>query len=480
MRIASRPAAGNGSTMPETRRQAVEDGSMIRQESDRAQGRYPKFGWKSNSPGGQLTARQVPRPHGALCLSVLAWLLVSSLGASRAGDWPQILGPERNGVARTETLSDRFPSGRLRPRFELPLGSGFAGPAVTGKTVVVFHRQDQREILEAFHADTGAQLWRTDFPAEYQGGYNPDSGPRCVPVIHAGRVYALGAGGRLHCVALENGRPMWSRELARDYEAPEGYFGIGSTPLVADDKLLVNIGGRGGAGVVALALDTGKTIWKATDEQVSYSSPVLANLRGMPHALFLTRLSLISLDPGTGQTRFSHPFGQRGLTVTGTMPVVFDNRVFLSASYNIGAEVVEVSDEGQIRSLWKNDETLSSQYASAVFHEGHLYGSHGREDSPQRAELRCVEAATGRVRWSRPNVGMAHLILVPPKLLVLEVQSGDLALVRATPQAYTELDRREITNDVVRCLPALSEGTLYVRANQEGGNRSRLFALPLK
>jgi outer membrane protein assembly factor BamB len=458
----------------------VEDGTMIRHESNRAQGRNPQLGWKT-SLGGSLGERRAIAGliRGLLCGALAGWLL-GLAPTSQAGDWPQILGPDRNGVARSETVPDRFPSGRLRPRFELDLGSGFAGPAVSGKTVVLFHRRDRREILEAFDTETGARRWLAEFPAEYQGGYNPDSGPRCVPVIHQGRVYALGASGRLHCVDMEEGRKVWSRELSRDYDAPEGYFGIGSTPLVVDDKLLVNIGGRSGAGVVAVSLETGETVWKATDEQISYSSPILANLHGTPHALFVTRLNLIALDPATGQTRFTHPFGRRGLTVTGTMPVVFDNRIFLSASYNIGAEVVEYTAQGRVHSLWNNDVTLSSQYATAVYHEGHLYGSHGREDGPQRAELRCVEAATGRIRWSRPQVGMAHLILAPPKLLVLEVENGELALVRATPQAYTELDRREITNDVARPLPALSEGTLYVRANDASGDRSRLFAFPLR
>ncbi len=443
-------------------------------ESDR---KASRFAVGRRLAGGRV--RSVGRGYFLLVgwfLGVAGGLVGETLGE----DWPQILGPQRNGVAQNQTLTDRFSSGQLRPRFQVDLGSGFAGPAVSGETVVVFHRQDRRELLEAYDVNSGNRRWEASFPAEYQGGYNPDSGPRCVPLIHNGWVYALGASGRLHCVNFQDGTSRWSRNLSRDYEAPEGYFGIGSTPVVAGDLLLVNIGGRRGAGVVALDLATGESRWTATDEQVSYSSPVLADFHGQSQALFLTRLSLLSLHPESGEELFSHPFGQRGLTVTGAMPVVFDNRVFLTASYNIGAEVVEIGAGGNVQSLWKNDVTLSSQYTTAVHHEGHLYGNHGREDSPQRAELRCVEAATGRVRWSRPDVGMAHLILVPPKLLVLEIQSGDLALLRATPQGYVELDRRNITNDVARPLPALVDGTLYFRANSERGDRSQLIALPLQ
>ncbi len=395
-----------------------------------------------------------------------------------AGDWPQLLGPQRNGHAVGETLPERFPTKELTPKFRHALGAGFAGPAVVDGRVLVFHRIDDHEVLEALDAQTGAPLWKTRFPTDYQGGYSADTGPRCVPLVHEGRVYVFGASGHLHCVALADGKQIWSRALAKEYRAPEGYFGIGSTPIVAGDKLLVALGGRDGAGIVALDRATGKTLWKATDEQVSYASPIRAELAGTPYYLFLTRLNLLAIDPENGEIQFRHPFGKSGLTVTGATPIAFDDRVLLTASYGIGAEVVKVGPGGEVRSLWANDETLSSQYASGVFVDGYVYGTHGREDGPP-SELRCVDPQTGTIHWATPGVGVAHLIAAGDRLLVQCVESGELLLVEATPRAYTELDRRDISDEVLRALPALAGGMLYLRTTNERTNQGELLVLPL-
>jgi len=123
-------------------------------------------------------------------------------------------------------------------------------------------------------AASGKVLWRTALPTRYVSTISSDSGPRCVPLIHKDAVYLFGAGGELFCLALDSGKQRWLRDTRREFKAPEGYFGVGSTPIVEDGKLLVNVGSRDGAGVIALGLADGKTIWKSTNERASYSSPV--------------------------------------------------------------------------------------------------------------------------------------------------------------------------------------------------------------
>ena len=161
-----------------------------------------------------------------------------------AGEWPQILGPQRNGAAIGEQLLDEWPADGPRQLWTYSLGEGFAGAAVADGKTVVFHRQGAQEVLEALDANNGRSLWKAEFPARYRGGVNPDRGPRCVPLIHDGRVFAYGAAGDLHCVSLDNGDKAWSRTLAKDYDTVEGYFGAGSTPIVAEGLLLVNVGGK--------------------------------------------------------------------------------------------------------------------------------------------------------------------------------------------------------------------------------------------
>ncbi|MDX1944113.1 MAG: PQQ-binding-like beta-propeller repeat protein [Pirellulaceae bacterium] len=403
-------------------------------------------------------------------MAIRAWGLPITLvavigGTAWGGDWPQILGPQRNGVAEGERLAAGWPAGGPQRLWTCKLGSGYAGPAVVGGRVIVFHRVGDLEVVEALDVATGKSLWRAEFAANYRGGIDRDTGPRCVPLLAEGRVFAFGAAGDLYCVALDSGKKLWTRELYADYRGDEGYFGAGSTPILVAGKLLVNVGGRG-AGLVALDPATGKTAWNATDEAASYSSPAAVTLAGQEQAIFITRLNCVLADPATGKVRTLFPFGQRGPTVNAATPLVVGDKLFVTASYNIGAQLRTLAGT-EPQQLWASDDVLSSQYATPVPRDGFLYGIHGREDQGG-AELRCLEAATGKVRWSEADFGVANLILAGDKLLLIGA-GGKLALARATPERYTELAQHQVVRDVARALPALSAGRLYVRTGSGGG-----------
>lgn len=414
---------------------------------------------------------------------VLALVAIGSLavepndlaGRASAGDWPQILGPHRNGDADDEPLPDRWKSPPA-PAWKYPLGQGYAGPVAVGERVLVFHRQGGNERLEALHSDTGKPLWKIDFPASYRGGVDPDVGPRCVPLVHHSTVYVYGASGALHAVSLETGEKRWSRDLGAEFQADEGYFGAGSTPIVAGDKLLVNVGGKSGAGLVALELEGGAVAWQATDEGPSYSSPTLATLRNQPVAIFVTRMNCVGVDPNSGAVRFKFPFGKRGPTVNAATPLVVGDQLFVSASYGIGAQLAKLAKD-KVEPVWSNDESLSSQYSTAVYFDGHLYGSHGREDIGV-AELRCVRLSDGHVAWSAPNFGVAHVIRSGDKLLALSV-SGKLTLLKATPERFEPLGAATIAQATTRALPALARGRLVVRTNVRGGD-GELLSVPVR
>jgi outer membrane protein assembly factor BamB len=420
---------------------------------------------------GAISTARVSQSVAIWCLLVSAVTLLPSRVA--AGDWPQILGPLRNGSAEGESLSPWSSTGPPI-QWTQDVGQGYAGVAVRNNRVVVFHRVDSLERVQAFDAQTGKSLWKADFPAGYRGGINPDTGPRCVPLVHAEKVYVFGAAGDLHCVSLSDGQTVWSRETAGDFNALEGYFGIGSTPIVVGDKLLVNVGGRDEAGLVAFALDSGQTLWSSTDERASYSSPTQATFAGTPHAIFVTRLNTMLIDPASGAVRAKFPFGQRGPTVNAATPLVFGDRLFVTASYGIGATLARLDERG-LSEIWSSDDVMSSQYPTPVYHEGHLYGVHGREDVGV-AELRCIHAETGKVRWSVPDFGMAHLILASNRLLIQTID-GRLILAEATPERFQSLVSTKISSAVTRALPALANGQLYVRANSGDGGKLTCYRL---
>jgi outer membrane protein assembly factor BamB len=392
----------------------------------------------------------------------LTALLVLGLAPrfAMADDWPQILGPNRDGRAINERLVDRFESGGPRLVWELKVGEGFAGVSIVGDRGILFHRVNQQEEVLCFDSQTGDKRWATPFPASYAGAIAPDNGPRCVPVIHGDRVVVFGAAGKLHTLSLGDGEILWSRDLYREFKGNEGYFGAGSTPIVIDDLVLVNVGGAAGAGLVGLRLDTGETVWKGTDEGASYSSPIQTRLGDESAAIFVTRLNCLAIRPRDGTVLWRFPFGARGPTVNAASPVVLENRLFVSASYGIGAVMTNISESGA-KTLWENNDTMSSQYTTSVLHRGHLYGVHGRADGGD-ASLRCFDPQTGKILWSRDGFGVAHPILADGKLVLIK-DDGTLLLVRADPSGYEELGKARVLKDTVRALPALSRGKLYLR-----------------
>jgi len=377
-----------------------------------------------------------------------------------AGDWPQILGPDRNCVAQGEHVRRYWGSERPKEIWQRDVGEGLAGVAVAGGRVVLYHRLGDEQVVEAMAVETGEVLWTYRWPTHYVSTISPDSGPRCVPLIHGDAVYLHGAAGNLVCLALADGSRRWLRDTAADFDVRQGYFGAGSTPLVAGDLLLVNVGGRKKGGIVAFALADGKTVWQVPDEQASYSSPRLVELEGIKHALFVTRYNFLSLDPITGTVRFRLPFGKRGPTVNAASPVVKKNHVFLSASYGIGSRWVEF-DKDHVKVVESWDDLMSSQYSTCVFFGDILFGVDGRQDGPP-GSLRCFDPRNGTLLWSKDAMGMATLIRTEETLLVMKT-NGELVLVDATPSEYRELARWQLLGGTTRALPALAHGRFFVR-----------------
>lgn len=406
--------------------------------------------------------RRLARPDRStlyrLCLTLA--MVVAASGLALAGDWPQILGPQRNGVAVGETVQLPLPTAKAATLWQMDVGQGFAGVAVWQGRAVLFHRQSGELVAQLLDADTGKSRWRVTFPTNYRSTISPDDGPRCVPLVHQERVYLLGPGGELICLRLDDGKQVWARNVNQDFRVPDSYFGAGSSPIVEGDKLLLNVGGPQGAGIVAFSLGDGATLWKSTSEGASYSSPVAATVDGTRHLVFVTRLSVVSLDPQDGKVRFRYPFGARGPTVNAANPLVLGDHVFVSASYGVGANWSKIGPR-EATEVWANDDVMSSQYTTCMEHKGYLYGIDGRQDVGG-ARLRCFDPRTGKVQWTEEAFGTGNLILVGDKLLVMRTE-GDLVAVAAVPEGYRELGRMPIFDSTVQALPALSQGLLLAR-----------------
>ncbi|MBN9521406.1 PQQ-like beta-propeller repeat protein [bacterium] len=391
---------------------------------------------------------------------LLAALALTPTLALSAADWPQFHGPNRDNHSAETGLNWAWPTGGPPVAWERPVGRGWAGPVVAGGKLVLFHRTGDEEKVEALDPATGKGVWAFGYRAKYRDDFGFDEGPRATPTGAGDTVVTLGANGDLHALDLATGKARWHRALLAEYRVEKGFFGVACSPVVADGKVLVNVGGKG-AGVVAFDLTTGKEVWKATDDAAGYSSPVVARLDGKATAVFLTRDGLVGLDPATGAVRFAQPFKPRiRESVNAATPLVKDGDIFLTVSYGLGAALFRPKADA-VEEVWANDKSLSCQYNTPVRVGDYLYGAHGRADAAP-AELRCVEWKTGAVKWGQPRFGPASLIAVDGGLLAL-TERGELVRFDASPMAYTERGRAVILGAPTRAAPALSDGRLFAR-----------------
>jgi outer membrane protein assembly factor BamB len=393
------------------------------------------------------------------------WLRLSAalilVGGARlaAEDWPQFLGPERNGIYRGAPLAGAWPAGGPRVTWRKTVGQGFAAPVVIQGRLLVFHRVGNNEVLDALDARTGASQWRYQYPTRYRDDFGFDEGPRSAPVATNGIVYTYGAEGQLHAVDLATGQRVWSVDAMAQFKVPKGFFGAAGSPLVEAGRVLVNVGGPK-AGVVAFDAKSGKVLWTATDDQASYSSGVAATIGGRPHAIFLTRNGVLGLDPATGAVLFQRTWRARSAaSVNAAAPLVIGDLLFISAEYGPGAGVMRV-DGGRLVDLWTSDEALSNHYATSVVHNGVLYGYHGRQEFGP--SLRAVDVKSGTVRWSEEQFRAGSITLAGDQLLIVR-ERGEMILAPASPEAFRPLARAQILTGTVRAYPAIADGYVYLR-----------------
>ncbi len=390
-----------------------------------------------------------------MCAQILLVLLL------QAADWPQFLGPTRNGVSTEQIAEDWTTAPKVV--WKSTVGAGFAGPIVVGDTALLFHRRGDSEIIEAFDVQSGASKWKNEGATSYRDDFGFDEGPRAVPAVSNGRVYAMGAEGTIRCVTLHEGKTLWTVPTKDEYKAQKGFFGMACSPLVDGDNVIINIGGEGGTGLIALDAGTGKLRWKARSDEASYSSPVLAKLDEKNEIIAFTREAVCVIDPPTGRQQTEFPWRARmHASVNAATPIIVGNLIFVTASYGAGAVLLEWKN-GKLQKLWSNDESLSSHYATPVYYNGYLYGFHGRQE--YGASLRCIDLKSGKSAWSQDRFGAGTVTLAGDKLLILP-ESGELTLVKASPVKFTVLGKEQILGTGVRAYPALSDKRFFARDRQ--------------
>ncbi len=392
------------------------------------------------------------------------WMGAVSLlmaGFLQAGDWSQLHGPNRNGAASAdEPVPALWTADGPSVRWSRPVGDGYAGPVVVGDRVWLFHRVGAVDRLEAFSVTDGQSICADEQPSRYVDRMGHHSGPRAVPAVDDQRVFAFGADGVLRAVDRQTGKRIWTVDTADRYGSEDGFFGRVCSPLVEGDQVVVQVGGPKQAGIVAFDRATGEQRWHVTDHEAGYASPVAATMKGRRELFCLTREGLVVIDPKPGRVLFERRFrAAMHASVNAATPIIVDDSILLTASYETGAALLRRTGDG-VQERWASDEAISSQYVTPVVHDGFIYGVDGREASGFR--LRCVEWATGRVRWTVDPFAVSSLILVRDHLLIL-TERGELILAPASPEAFAPVARAQVLGHGTRAYPALANKHFYAR-----------------
>jgi outer membrane protein assembly factor BamB len=405
-------------------------------------------------------------------------------------DWPGFMGPNHNGSTNESHLAVQWPNSGPPLVWEMPTGAGFAPPAVAGKYLVLPHRVDNELVIDCLDAETGRSYWQhrtpTAFRPEYPGSGN---GPLASPTLAGGRAYIYSRGGQLICLDLATGRVHWQRDLNKEFKLPTSFFGVGTSPLVLGNRLIINIGvGGDGPSVAAFDTATGKMLWGSPGEWgAGYSSPVPAMINGKQRVFVFAggkrrppTGGLMSIDPANGAVDFAFPWRSTNFaSVNASLPVVHGNRVLAVANYEVGAAALDIDGGFKHSVAWKND-GFQPVWSTPTYKDGHVYGI----DGFKTADLICVDWDSGEEVWRKnPEwtekwtangaersvdfaMNRVTLLRIGDRFLALS-ESGHLLWLDLSPKGYVEVARTWLVKapETWSC-PVLSRGLLYVLQNQ--------------
>lgn len=386
-----------------------------------------------------------------------------------AGDWPQWLGPTRdNHVAAEEKISNNL-SADLKPVWKIPIGGGFSSPIVFGNKVVYFDENGEKEIVHFLDAKTGKEIWQTPIASRYSDEWG--TGPRSTPFVDGNRVYVQSCNGEFRCLNLANGKILWGASFEKDFgvkflgsKANQGTSsrrGNNGSGIIDENAVIVPVGSTNGATLVAFDKLTGKVLWKSGHDETAYSSLQIATFDDVKQVIAFTADALMGVARENGKQLWRVPL-RTGAKRHAATPVIFGNNVVVN-SHTIGLVCFKIAkqlDQFSATKIWANKE-LKINLSTPVFVDGFLYSQ-----GPQKNFV-CADAKSGKLKWAQPGFGNENssTIVSGNKLLVL-TDAGELVLISATPEKYTELNRIQVCGKNWN-FPALANGKLYVRDARE-------------
>jgi outer membrane protein assembly factor BamB len=373
--------------------------------------------------------------------------------------WTDFRGPLRDGVYPREILTT-WPAQGLPRLWKQPIGGGYASFVVgQGRAYTIEQRRD-KEVIAAYDLRTGKEIWTHSYDAHFQESMG-GNGPRATPTFHEGMVFSLGATGEYRVLDAATGAVRVKKNILTENNATNLQWGMCGAPLIVDEKVILQPGGRSGNSIVAYHKLTGERIWGALNDQAGYASPMSITLAGRRHIVTMLAKRAVGIAIEDGRLLWEYPW-ETQYDVNASQPIVVGpNRLFLSSGYGHGAAVIELKEAGnvlQASRVWENNR-LKNRFNSSVVHDGYLYGL-------DENILACLRASDGQLMWKGGRYGYGQLLLAGGHLVLIS-EDGELVLLQATPERHTELARFEAISGKTWNVPIIEDGILLVRNTTE-------------
>ena len=372
-----------------------------------------------------------------------------------ADEWHQWRGENREGVWNETGIIEKFEGEEIPLRWRVPIGSGYSGPSVADGRVYVtdkITKPKQVERVHCFDWETGESIWSYTYDCVYKIDYA--AGPRANVTVHDGLAYALGAMGHLHCFDAATGEVVWKRDLNAEYDIHMPIWGIASAPIVEGGNLIVQIGGKPDACIVAFDRKTGEEKWKALDDNASYSAPIVITHVGQRILICWTGNNIAALDPVTGMVHWVYPFPSTRWEIGIATPIFYENELFFTNFYEGSLLLKLQSDEIAVELGWhrvgkdeQNTDALQTTMATPVRIGDYIYGvdSYG--------ELRCLDARNGdrvwedltavrKARWSNIHF-VSHPAASENRVWMFNEQ-GELLITELSPEGLNIISRAKL------------------------------------
>ena len=377
--------------------------------------------------------------------------------AARASThWTNFRGPDRDGHYRQQPVRTDWGSA-LQPMWKQPVGGGYGSFVIAEGRAFTIEQRGDRELAAAYDVETGRELWTSAWDARFEGSPG-GGGPRATPTWDDGRLYVVGGTGEFRAIDTATGRLLWRTNILADAGATNVDHGTSASPLVIDNTVVVLPGGPNGQSVVAYDRQSGKRVWSALNDRAAYSSPMLATLAGVRQILAHTETRLVGLSPENGTLLWEFPW--RTPNASAQPLITAPDRVFISAETDAAMLQIAAGADGQLsaQELWRTTR-MNNKFTSPVLHDGFIYGL-------DESILACIDASTGDLKWKGGRYGYGQVMLASGHLIVL-TEDGELALVRADPNAHQEIARFPAIEGKTWNHPAMSDGILLIRNIEE-------------